>query len=90
MIISALLSVVKILIQLLFGWVQLPQVPSEVTSVVDSVFGYMGQGVGILWLFVPQGLVQVLLPLVIVVINFDRLYKLGVWILKKIPMLGIE
>lgn len=90
MIISALLNIVKTLIQLLFGWVNLPQVPVEITSVVDSVFGYMEQGVGILWLFVPQGLVQVLLPLVIVVINFDHLYKLGIWILKKIPMLGIE
>lgn len=89
MIISALLSVVETLVQLLFGWVQLPQVPAEVTSVVDSVFGYMEQGIGILWLFVPQGLVKVLLPLVVVVVNFDHLYKLGIWILKKIPMLGI-
>lgn len=90
MIINALLSVVKVLINILFGWVQLPAVPESITSVVDTVFSYMQQGIGIVWLFVPQGLVQVLLPLVIVVHNFDHLYHLGMWILKKIPMLGIE
>lgn len=90
MIISALLNVVKGLINVLFGWVQLPAVPEEVTSVVDTVFTYMEQGLGILWIFVPQQLVLVLLPLVIVVHNFDHLYKLGMWILRKIPMVGIN
>ena len=90
MIISGLLSIVKVLINLLFGWVSLPQVPEAVTSVVDTLFTYMQQGVGILWLFVPQTLVRVLLPLVIVVHNFDHLYKLGMWILRKIPMVGID
>lgn len=90
MIISALLNVVKGLINVLFGWVQLPAVPEEVASVVDTVFTYMGQGLGILWIFVPQQLVLVLLPLVIVVHNFDHLYKLGMWILRKIPMVGIN
>lgn len=90
MIISGLLSIVKVLINLLFGWVNLPQVPEAVTSVVDTLFTYMQQGIGIVWLFVPQALVKVLLPLVILVHNFDHLYKLGMWILRKIPMVGID
>ena len=90
MIINALLSVVRVLINLLFGWVNLPAVPDSITSVVDTLFTYMAQGIGIVWLFVPQDLVLVLLPLVIVVHNFDHLYHLGMWILKKIPMVGIS
>lgn len=90
MIINALLSVVRVLINLLFGWVNLPVVPASITSVVDTLFTYMQQGIGIVWLFVPQDLVLVLLPLVIVVHNFDHLYHLGMWILKKIPMVGIS
>lgn len=90
MIINALLSVVRVLINLLFGWVNLPSVPDSITSVVDTLFTYMQQGIGIVWLFVPQNLVLVLLPLVIVVHNFDHLYHLGMWILKKIPMVGIS
>lgn len=90
MIISGLLSIVKMLVQLLFGWISLPQVPSGITTVVDQVFGYMQAGAGVLWFFIPQDLVLLLLPLVIVVANFDHLYKLGMWILRKIPMLGVN
>lgn len=90
MIISALLNVVRSLIEILFGWVQLPAVPDTITTVVDTLFTYMQQGIGILWIFVPQDLVKIILPLVIIIHNFDHLYHLGIWILKKIPMIGIE
>lgn len=90
MIISALLNVVRSLIEILFGWIQLPAVPDTITTVVDTLFTYMQQGIGILWIFVPQDLVKIILPLVIIIHNFDHLYHLGIWILKKIPMIGIE
>lgn len=90
MIISALLNIVRSLIEILFGWVQLPAVPESITNVVDTLFTYMQQGIGILWIFVPQDLVKIILPLVIIIHNFDHLYHLGIWILKKIPMIGIE
>ena len=51
MIINALLSVVRVLINLLFGWVNLPAVPESITNVVDTLFTYMAQGIGIVWLF---------------------------------------
>lgn len=90
MIIEALLNIVKLLVNLLFGWVQIPPVPDAITSVVDTVFRYIEQGMLIVYIFAPRELVQVLLPLVIIVVNFEHLYKLGMWILKKIPMVGIE
>lgn len=90
MIIMGLLNIVKVLLNVLFGWVQLPAMPDAVTSIVDTLFYYMEAGIGIVWLFVSQPLVQLLLPLVIVIHNFDHLYKLGMWILRKIPMVGID
>lgn len=90
MIIQALLNVVKFLINIIFGWVHLPAVPVQIVSVVDRVFLYVKSGLGILWLFVPYELVKVMIPLVVAVVNFDKFYSFAVWVLKKIPVLGIE
>lgn len=90
MIIQALLNVVKFLINIIFGWVHLPAVPDQIVLVVDRVFLYVKSGLGILWLFVPYELVKVMIPLVVAVVNFDKLYSFAVWVLKKIPVLGIE
>mgnify|MGYP003202203910 CR=1 FL=1 len=65
-------------------------VPDQIVSIVDRVLLYVKSGLGLLWLFVPFELVKVMIPLVIAVVNFDKLYSFAVWVLKKIPMLGIE
>ncbi len=90
MIIMGLLSLVKILLNVLFGWVSLPDLPPYVDFLIDEVFDYMSAGIAILSVFIDFELVRVLLPLVIIVHNFDHLYKLGMWILRKIPMVGIK
>ena len=41
-------------------------------------------------LFVPLPLVKILLPLVVLVVNFEHIYAGVMWILRKIPVLGIE
>ena len=73
-----------------YFWIHLPAVPDQIVSIVDRVLLYVKSGLGLLWLFVPFELVKVMIPLVIAVVNFDKLYSFAVWVLKKIPMLGIE
>ena len=90
MIIQGLLNVVKFLINIIFGWIHLPAVPDQIVSIVDRILLYVKSGLGLLWLFVPFELVKAMIPLVIAVVNFDKLYSFAVWVLKKIPMLGIE
>lgn len=90
MIISGLLSVVKMLVHLLFGWFTLPNLPDSLLSVIDKVFSYMKAGASILFLFVNQDVAFYTLSALILVMNFDKLYKIGMWILRKIPMLNIS
>ena len=90
MILKLLMELVIGLLEIVFGWVNFPQMPSELTVYIDLVFNAIRSGMGILWLIVPRELVLVLLPIVLVLENFDMMYSIVMWILKKIPFLGIK
>lgn len=90
MILKLLLQLVLTLLEVVFGWVSFPAMPTIVTGIIDMLFEYMGKGMGIVFLFVSKELVLALLPVVLIVENFDKLYSVAMWILKKIPMLNIK
>lgn len=90
MIIKLLFELIINLLELVFGWVSFPQMPVEVTNALDVLLDAMGSAMGFVWLIVPRGLVLVVLPVILVVENFDKLYSVIMWILKKIPFLGMK
>lgn len=90
MIIEALFTVILSLLNIVFGWVNLPQMPEAVDSAFDSLLSYMQAGIGFVWLIVPRELVLVVVPVILILSNFDKLYSVVMWVLKKIPFLGIE
>lgn len=90
MILNLLFELIIGLLEIVFGWVSFPQMPAVVTTYVDLIVGYMQKGMGIVFLVIPKDLVVALLPLVIALENFDKLYSVVMWILKKIPFLGMK
>ena len=90
MIIKGLFTLIINLLELLFGWVSFPPMPAAVTSVFETLIGYIGDAMGFVWLIVPKELVLVLLPVVLILSNFDKLYGVIMLILRKIPFLSIE
>lgn len=90
MIIKGLFSLIIGLLEVVFGWVSFPQMPEAVDNAFQSLLGYMEAGIGFVWLIVPRDLVLVVLPVVLVLSNFDKLYSVIMWILRKIPFLGIQ
>ncbi|MEQ3316501.1 hypothetical protein AAA127_17440 [Enterocloster clostridioformis] len=50
----------------------------------------MRAGLGFVFLFFNMDLVIIMLPFVIVVANFEKVYKIVMYVLRKIPFLGIE
>lgn len=50
----------------------------------------MRAGLGFVFLFFNMDLVKIMLPFVIVVANFEKVYKIVMYVLRKIPFLGIE
>lgn len=90
MIIKLLFEMVIGLLDLVFGWVSFPAMPDAISSALDVVLGAMSSAMGFVWLIVPRELVVIVIPIILVVENFDRLYSIVMWILKKIPFLGMK
>lgn len=90
MIISAILNLLKGLLFICFSWINLPQMPEGITSSIDNFFDLIFNNITLLGFFVRPITFQIAIPVLIIILNFDKVYKLTIWILKKIPMLGIE
>ena len=69
----------------------LPDMPEEVVAVLDEFFDLIfTNGWSIACFVIPMDFALMLLPLVILVANFERVYHLIMWVLRKIPLLGIK
>lgn len=90
MILQAVFDLVRNVIKLVFGWINLPVMPEAVTSVIDELFVLLRGSVGMLGVFVDLSMLKILLPVLLIVINFEDVWKFTMFILRKIPFLGIE
>lgn len=90
MILEAVFNLVSGLVRLVFGWINLPDLPGSITSVIDELFALISGSVGIIGIFVDLNMVKILLPVLLIVINFDEVWKFTMFILRKIPFLGID
>mgnify|MGYP006889135674 FL=1 len=90
MILESVFNLFKSAIKLIFAWINIPAAPPEVTSVIDTMITYMRSGIGFLFLFFNMDLVKIMIPFVLIVANFEEVYKLVMFVLRKIPFLGIE
>lgn len=90
MIFEAILNMVSTLLKLVFGWINLPDLPASITGLIDEFFGYIQGAMGLIGIFLDLDVVRVLLPILIVVINFEEVWKFVMFIVRKIPFLGIH
>lgn len=90
LIVESVLTLFVDALKVIFQWINLPQVPSNIQTVIDQFFEYLRSGMGFVYIFFDMSLVKILLPLLIVVINFDKVYKLVMFVLRKIPFLGVD
>ena len=90
MIVKLLFELIIMLLEILFGWVSFPPMPNAVVHSLNEMLGYMEQAMALVWLVVPRGIVLVCLPIILVIDNFDKIYSVIMWLIKKIPMLGMS
>lgn len=90
MIIKTLLDLVYGLFSLLTVAIRIPSMPDGVMQAIDGYMGYIRSGIGILANFCNLGYVLVLFGVIVAVDIGVLVYKFVLWILKKIPMIGIE
>lgn len=70
--------------------ISFPTVSTEIISYIDFLFQFVQQAMGIVWLFVPQGITVTLMSLVVGVEVIILGYKFVMWVLRKIPTAGIN
>lgn len=86
------------LISSFFGWVlspilnllNFPVVPPELVSIMNTVFGYLKQGMSVLSFFVPMGTIKPAITVFLVIYGVYHAYLIVMFILKKIPFIGIK
>ena len=90
MILRMVLGLMQSILSFILGLLPLPDVPAWLVELTETILQYMKTGMGIVLFFVPQAVVQGALDLVILIWTVVHTYKLVLWVLRKIPMLGIE
>ena len=78
------------MLKLVFGWINLPDLPDSIMAVIDELFTLVRGSIGIMSVFIDFNMVKILLPVLLIVINFDNVWKWTMFIIKKIPFLGIK
>lgn len=90
MIISTILNLLKILLFTCFGWINLPSLPSEITENINTFLDLIFDNLTLLGFFVRPSTLLLVIPILVILLNFEKVYKFTMWILKKIPMLNIK
>lgn len=90
MIIGLIKKLLKIITDAIFSVVDFPVVPAGLVSAVSMMFDYMKAGMGIFSFFIPLDAVKPALIVFVSVWGVLHGYKLLMWVLRKIPMLGIK
>ena len=85
MIIEALLNIIMTLLQVVFGWINIPGFPVELTNSINSFINLT-----LLGFFIRPLTITVGIPILIILLNFEHVYKLTMWILRKIPFLNVQ
>lgn len=66
-----------------------PIVPAELTTLVNKLFEYIQAGTGILNFFVPFDVIRPAIDVFLAVWAVEHAYQLVLWVLRKVPILGI-
>lgn len=89
MIIEGLLTLLKNLLNVLLVF-KIPQLPTEVSGYIDTMFGYLETGASILANYTPLSYLITLFGIILAVDAAVLIYHFVMWIIRKIPMLGMS
>lgn len=87
MILEVIFNLIKGLLTTVLGILpDIPDLPSNLMNSLSNVYNTIFDNVGLLGLFVRIDTIKILIPLLIVAINFEHIYHFTIWIVKKIPL----
>lgn len=78
------------IIQFAFGWINLPPIPSEISNSINSFLDLIFDNLSLLGFFVRPMTLKIVIPILIILLNFDLIYKIVMWLVRKIPFFNIK
>lgn len=90
MILGFLLDTLKTVLQSVLNFINLPNLPDNILLSVNNFIDMIFQNLGIVGFFVRWDTIKIAVPLVIAIANLDKIYDGIMWIIRKIPMLGMQ
>lgn len=90
MIIEALLTLLYNVFALLTSPISIPQLPDTISQVMTDALEWVTVGLQIMGAYTHESYLLTLFGIVVAVDVGVMLYKFVMWVLKKIPMLGIK
>lgn len=78
------------LIDILFGWINLPPFPQDVINNINSFLDLIFNNLRLLGFFIRPTTLKIAIPLLLIIINFDLIYKVAMWVIRKIPFLNMS
>ena len=93
MIIELLLIVLDALFSFIFNIVSVPNIEGLsdfLSSSINTLFGYIQNSLGLLFVFIRPSTFIVALTTAIALINLEHIWNFVIWVLKKIPFIGIK
>ena len=90
MIIELLLDAVYNIFSFMTSPISIPSLPTEVHNYITSFFEYLEMGAGILANYTPFSYLMVLFGCIIAIDVGIKVYHFIMWVIKKIPMLGMS
>lgn len=87
MIIEWLFASIIGVIKTLFSIVpNLPSISSEILSMLTDFLSLIFDNLTLLGFFIRISTIKLFVPLIILVVNFEHVYKIIIWLIKKIPV----
>lgn len=68
----------------------IPDVPSMFSSTMNNFINFIIAPIRIVLYFVDPNMMKVAIPVVLVIINMEHIWDGIIWVLKKLPFVGIE
>lgn len=90
MIIELITKLLSFVTDKIFSVIDFPIVPSGLINAVNTMFDYIEEGIGIINFFCPLDKISPAIDLFLAVWAVIHIYDIVMWILRKIPVLGID
>lgn len=91
MIVETVMNLLKLLITTIFGVLpNIPNIPQSMQNSILSVINTIFDNLSLIGIFIRPQTIIICVPILLVISNFEKIYEVTLWILKKIPFLGMK